>query len=249
MTNQFTKKALKNIVYGAIIGAGLLAANANAQTCCNNQTPSTININTSSELKQAPDMATISASVITQSKNAKTAMAENSVRMNAALNAMKAAGIVDRDLQTSGINLQPQYVYEENKPPKISGYQVTNTLTIRVRAMDKIGNVLDTLVAQGVNNITGPNFGIDNPELGLDKAREDAMKKAIDRANLYAKVAGMKVKRVITINESGGYQAPQPMPMLMARASFSKEAAMDTPVANGEMVLSIQLNVQFELEK
>lgn len=238
-------KAAASILSVALVSAALPAAAQNA-ACCAQPSPSVLNVNTSADLKQAPDIAIISAGVITQSRNARTAMAENATKMAAAFAAIKAAGIAERDMQTAGISLQPQYVYEENKPPKITGYQVSNTLTIRVRAMDKVGTVLDSLVAQGINQISGPSFGIDDPDAALDKAREEAMQKAMRRANLYARTTGMRVKRVVSINESGGYQNPQPVPM-MAMARMADSAS--TPVAGGEVTMSIQLNVQFELEK
>jgi uncharacterized protein len=220
-----------------------LAQNANTAP-----TPSTLNLNVNSNVKKAPDMATISAGVVTQARTAKAAMDDNARRMTAAFAALKAAGIAERDMQTSGINLSPQYNYVANQRPTIKGYEVSNRVTVRIRRLDNIGPVMDALVAQGVNEINGPNFGLDNPEAELDTARTQAMATAMRRAELYATASGMRVKRVITINESGGYEPPQPRPMMMARAMVA-DAAAETPVAPGEVTLSIQLNVQFELEK
>lgn len=233
--------------------AAMIAANATpvaAQSTANSvqMTPSTLNLNVSSEIKKAPDIATISAGVVTSSRTAKTAMDDNARKMSAAFAALKAAGIADRDMQTSGIQLAPQYDYSTSTRPKITGYQATNRLTLRLRKLETIGPVLDALVAQGINEVNGPTFGIENPEAELDKARTEAMTTAMRRAELYARASGMRVKRVLTINESGGYQPPQPMPMMMARVAMADSQA-ETPVAPGEVTLSIQLNVQFELEK
>jgi uncharacterized protein len=221
----------------------VMAQNANATV-----TPSTLNLNVNSNVKKAPDMATISAGVVTQARTAKAAMDDNARRMSAAFVALKAAGIAERDMQTSGVNLNPQYNYVANQRPTIKGYEVSNRVTVRIRRLENIGPVLDALVAQGVNELNGPTFGLDNPEAELDQARTEAMATAVRRAELYARASGMRVKRVITINESGGYEPPQPRPMMMARAMASDSAA-ETPVAPGEVTLSIQLNVQFELEK
>ena len=220
-----------------------LAQNANPVV-----TPSTLNLNVNSNVKKAPDMATISAGVVTQARTAKAAMDDNARRMTAAFTALKAAGIADRDLQTSGVNLSPQYIYAANQRPTIKGYEVSNRVTVRIRRLENIGPVLDALVAQGVNEVSGPNFGLDNPEAELDTARTEAMATAMRRADLYARASGMRVKRVMTINESGGYEPPRPRPMMMQR-SMSSDAEASTPVAPGEVTLSIQLNVQFELEK
>jgi uncharacterized protein len=211
-------------------------------------TPSTLNLNVNSNVKKAPDMATISAGVVTQARTAKAAMDDNARRMSAAFTALKAAGIADRDLQTSGINLSPQYNYIANQRPTIKGYEASNRVTVRIRKLENIGPVLDALVAQGVNEINGPTFGLDNPEAELDTARTEAMATAMRRAELYARASGMRVKRVVTINESGGYEPPQPRPMMMM-SRMAADVAPETPVAPGEVTLTIQLNVQFELEK
>lgn len=244
----------KTTKIAAILGASLISATAISpvlaqnvpQTCCAQPSPSILNINTSAELKQAPDIAIVSAGVITQNRSARTAMAENATKMSAAFAALRSAGIAERDLQTSGINLAPQYVYEENKPPRITGYQASNTLTIKVRDMTKVGPVLDAMVAQGINQLSGPTFQIEDADAALDRAREEAMRKAMRRGELYARGAGMRIKRVVSINESGGYQ-PQPQPMY-AMARMASDAAA-TPVAAGEVTMTISLSVQFELEK
>lgn len=222
---------------------------ATAQSTNQVYTPSTLNLNVNSNVKKAPDMATISAGVVTQARTAKAAMDDNARRMSAAFVALKAAGIADRDMQTSGVNLSPQYTYVANQRPVIKGYEVSNRVMVRIRQLEKIGPVLDALVAQGVNEINGPTFGLDNPEAELDVARTDAMATAVRRAELYARASGMRVKRVLTINESGGYEPPQPRPMMMARMAMAQDAAAETPVAPGEVTLSIQLSVSFELEK
>jgi uncharacterized protein len=221
---------------------------AMAQNATVTATPSTLNLNVNSNVKKAPDMATVSAGVVTQARTARAAMEDNARRMSAAFTALKAAGIADRDMQTSGINLSPQYTYVANQRPTIKGYEVSNRVSVRIRKLENIGPVLDALVAQGVNEITGPTFGLDNPEAELDTARTEAMATAMRRADLYARASGMRVKRVLTINESGGYEPPQPRPM-MAMARMANDASAETPVAPGEVTLSIQLSVSFELEK
>jgi hypothetical protein len=218
------------------------------QPCCQQVQPSTLNLNVEASVKQAPDIATIQAGVVTQNRSARTAMRENAERMSRAMAALKAAGIADRDIQTSGINLSPQYEYLPDQRPRITGYQASNTVTVRARDLDQLGPVLDSLVAQGVNSINGPTFGVDNPEAALDRAREEAMTKAMARAGLYARASGMRVRRVITINESGGYQ-PQPVPMMAMARMADAAGAPETAVAPGEVSLQVQLNVQFELEK
>lgn len=149
-------------------------------------------------------------------------------------------------MQTSGINLNPQYSYKENEAPKIIGYQASNTVSLKVRDIAKLGKVLDALVAQGANDINGPSFSIDQPEPVYDEARVAALKKAQARAETYAKSLGLKVRRIVSISEgrSGGGVV---RPMMMAASMRSAKAEMDTQVAPGESTLSITLDVTFEL--
>src|SRR3546814_4476976 len=90
--------------------------------------------------------------------------------------------------------VNPQYKYGDNQPPTITGYQASNTVSIKVRKIDKLGEVLDALVASGANQVNGPSFEIDQPEAVYDEARRAALEKAQQRAQMYAKSLGMKVR-------------------------------------------------------
>ncbi len=144
---------------------------------------------------RVPDLATIRAGVVSQGPTAAAALSDNAARMQRVLAAVKRAGVADRDIQTATVQLQPQYRYGENVPPVITGYQATNTLSIRFRDIAKSGSVLDALVAQGANQIDGPNLSLDNPDAALDEARADAVKRARARAEPYSNAAGMEEAR------------------------------------------------------
>lgn len=204
-----------------------------------------LNISAQAEARRVPDVATLSAGVVTQAVDGNTAMRENAVQMDKVMAAIKAAGIAERDIQTSGINLSPQYRYAENEAPKITGYQANNTVSLKVRDITKLGKVLDSLAAQGANQINGPSFEIDQPEPVHDEARLAALKKAQARAETYAKSLGLRVRRIVSISEGsqGGFR---PMPM-MAMASRSAKMEMDTAVSPGETTVSVNLDVVFEL--
>jgi uncharacterized protein YggE len=195
-------------------------------------------------IARAPDIARISAGVVTQAPTAAAAMADNARRMAATMKALRAAGIAERDLRTASMSLSPQYRYVDNQPPVITGYQVSNQLLVRFRDIARAGAILDTLVAQGANQISGPDFSIDDPAAALDAARTAAITDARARAEIYAKAAGLAVKRIISISESGG-MAPQPMPMVMMARS-AKEA--DTQIAPGEQDVAVSVSVSFELQ-
>ncbi len=207
--------------------------------------PQTLNISATAEVRAVPDTAMISAGVVTQSPTAKAAMQANATRMSAVMDAIKAAGIQVKDIQTTGINLQPQYRYADNQPPMVTGYQASNTVSVRIGKIDGIGPVMDVLVAKGANQINGPSFTLANEEAALDGARKDAVARARKRAELYADAAGLRVKRIISISEGSSIQ--QPMPMMRSMASDAKQAMADTPVAPGETSLSVTVNMVFEL--
>src|SRR5690606_13347282 len=123
-----------------------------------------LSVQAQAEASQAPDIATVSAGVVTQASDGNAAMRQNAEQMNRVLAALKAAGVAERDIQTSGVNLHPQYRYVENQAPAITGYQASNTVSVKLREVARIGKVLDALVANGANQINGPSFGIDKPE-------------------------------------------------------------------------------------
>jgi hypothetical protein len=200
---------------------------------------------------RTPDLAVFSAGVTTQGATASEAMNANAAAMTKVIATLKQAGIADRDIQTSQISLSPVYgqpVIGRNgqvtQEPRIIGYQATNQVTVRSRDVKGFGKVLDALVESGANQINGPSFQLDKPAAAMDEARTSAMKIARTRADLYARASGLRVVRIVSISESGGYAAPP----VYARAAMA-EAATDeaTPVAAGEVEAQVSLTVQFEL--
>lgn len=204
-----------------------------------------LSVSANAESSRVPDVATISAGVVTQAVDGNAAMRQNAEQMAKVMAAIKAAGIAEKDIQTSGINLSPQYRYVENEAPKITGFQASNNVNLKVRDIAKLGKVLDALAAQGSNQINGPTFEIDQPEPVYDEARLEALKKAQARANTYARSLGLQVRRIVSISEGGGGNF-QPVPMVRMQA---KSAEMDTQVSPGETTLSVNLEVVFELGK
>ena len=196
------------------------------------------------EVDRQPDLVTIGAGVVTQAATASEALAENARRMTATVAALRRAGVADRDIQTSSINLNPQYRYGENVPPVITGYQASNQVSVRFRDVKRSGAILDTLVAQGANQINGPSFALDQPDAALDEARVQAIAKARARAELYAKAAGLRVGRILSIRE-GDAAAPPPQPMVM---SMRSKMESDTPIQAGEQKLVVAVTVSFELQ-
>ncbi len=202
-----------------------------------------LNVSAQAEASRVPDVATLSAGVVTQAADGNAAMRQNAEQMARVVAAIRKAGIAERDVQTSGINLNPQYRYAENEAPRITGYQASNTVNVKVRDIARLGQVLDALAAQGANQINGPSFQIDDPEPVQDEARVAALKKAQARAETYARSLGLRVRRIVSISEGGG-GGFHPVPvMAMAKA----DRLESTPVSPGETTLSVSLDVVFEL--
>lgn len=194
---------------------------------------------------RVPDLALIQAGVVTQAATAAQAMQSNAARMASVIAALRGAGIAERDLQTAVIALNPVYRNEDNKPPVITGYQASNQLTVRFRDVAKSGAILDTLVRQGANNISGPNLTIEKPEAALDEARTDAVRKARARADLYARAAGLRVDRMLSITESGANPPQEIMVRALQRSAY---AAADSQVLPGERDVTINVSVRFLLK-
>lgn len=204
-----------------------------------------LDVTATGKTTRVPDLATIRAGVVSQAPTAAQALSDNAQRMAAVLAALKKAGIQPRDIATANVSLQPQYRYEDNKPPVITGYQATNNVSIRFRDIARSGTILDALVAQGANQIDGPNLSLDQPDAALDEARVDAVKRAQARALLYAKAAGLSVSRILTISEGGEIAGPQP-PMPVYRMTADK--AVNTQVMPGESDVTVTITVRFLLK-
>jgi copper chaperone CopZ len=159
--------------------------------------------------------------------------------------ALKRAGIQDRDIQTGSISLNPEYNYQQNQPPKLTGYQASNQLSVRFRDIGETGKILDALVSEGANQINGPSLTIDKPEAALDEARVKAIANGRARADLYARALGMRVVRLLSVSESGGYAVPPPMPM--AVMAMERDSA-STKIDAGEQKLQVSVSLSFELQ-
>src|SRR5688572_12993818 len=152
-----------------------------------------LNVSAQGEAKRVPDIATMSTGVVTRAADSNAAMRANAEQMAKVVEAIKAAGIAAKDVQTSGISLNPSYQYAENQPPKITGYEAHNTVNVVVRDIGKLGKILDTLASVGANQINGPTFDVDKKDEAMDEARRNAVEKAQARADMYAKTLGVRV--------------------------------------------------------
>ncbi|NUT00940.1 MAG: SIMPL domain-containing protein [Sphingomonas sp.] len=204
-----------------------------------------LDVTATGEVTRVPDVAVITAGVVTRQPTASAALQENSTRMDRVLAALKRAGVADRDVQTSSINLNPEYRYQENQAPQLVGYTASNQVSIRFRDIRNSGKILDALVSEGANQINGPSLTIDKPEAALDEARVQAIANGRARAELYARAMGKRVARIVSVSEGGGnYPVPPPMPVMMeARAQSA-----DTKIVAGEQKMQVTVSMVFDLQ-
>lgn len=195
------------------------------------------------EVTRVPDIVMINAGVTTQGTTASQAIQANAVRIEAMRAALRRAGVADRDIQTSAVNLNAEYRHVADRPPVFTGYRANHMVSVRFRDAAHAGRILDALVAAGANEINGPTFEVEQPGPALDEARTRALQDARARAQLYAGALGMRVKRIVAISEAAGVR---PMPMGYARDMAQSAAA--TNIVLGEQSLTVNVTVTFELE-
>ena len=237
---------MKTILMTALaLGAASVPAAAMAQPVAAVLSGLRLDVSASGEVTRVPDLAVISAGVQTLQPTASGAIEQNATRMERVRAALKRAGIADRDIQTSSINLNPEYRYVENQPPVLTGYRASNNVNVKFRDLKRTGTILDALVAEGANQISGPNLTIDKPEAAYDEARVKAIAAGQQRAELYARALGKRVVRILSVSESGGY-VPAPMPY--ARDMAMASSAAKTEIDPGTQALSVTVSMSFELQ-
>lgn len=207
-----------------------------------------VELSVSETVKARPDIATVGAGVSSLAPTAVAAMQQNARAMDGVVAKIKALGIDKDDIQTTGINLNAQYDYNQASRKQVfRGYQASNQVSVILRKIPDTGKVLDALVAAGATNINGPSFSIDDDTKAKAQARRAAMKRARAQAEEYAGLAGYSGLRLLEINESISSGRPTPM-MRMAMAD-AVESAPSTPVEPGMVATSVSVTVKYEMTR
>lgn len=247
------KRAFKSLMLGGALTAALGAA---APTMAQTTEPGAIqmmqpapslNLSAYGEVRAAPDMAAISFGVQTEAATAQEAMRDNAARTTQVMAALRRAGIADRDVQTSGLNLSAQYDYVQNEPPKLRGYQAVNRVTVTINDLTKVGTTADAVVAAGVNQIDGISFGLKDPSAAEDQARRLAVQALQAKAQLYAQALNVRLAGIRNLSEGGGY-TPAPPQLFAVRAMAMREDA-STPVAAGELTVRIDITGVYDIAR
>ncbi|PHQ94595.1 MAG: hypothetical protein COB39_13665 [Marinosulfonomonas sp.] len=192
-------------------------------------------------VETTPDMATVSMGVITGAKTGAEAMVQNSATLEAVLKQLRAAGIEAKDVQTSNLSLSPRRGSPGQR--QIAGFIASNTVTVRVRDLDRLGGVLDAVVQNGANTFHGLHFGLQEPQPAQDAARQDAVADARRKAQLYATAAGVKLGEVLTISEAAS-RGVSPVMMTMEAGMMQSRSV---PVAQGEVTVGATITIVYAI--
>jgi uncharacterized protein YggE len=224
-----------------VLVAGLAALALSPAAAQERLSPPHISISGEATMTATPDMARIRAGVAATGATAREASAANRKAMAAAMTAVKAAGIAEKDIQTSRYSIQP--VYSNTPQQKITGFIANNSVTLTLHKLDGIGDLIDKLTEAGANSLGGVEFVVSDANRLLDKIRGEALADARRKAQLYADAAGVKLGSLLSLSEN--INMPRPV-MYMARAAA---AAPETSISAGENTLQVSVNATFELIK
>ena len=232
----------------ALAAAAIASSAQAAEVQIQSQGP-VVELSVSESVDAKPDIVDIGAGVTSQASTAVEAMRINAREMNAVIDRIKALGIKDKDIQTTGINLSAQYDYDQSTSRQVfRGYQASNRVNVTLREVPRAGEVLDALVAAGATDINGPNFSLDDDTGARAQARKAAFDKARAQAEEYARWSGFSGVRLLEINESVAAGPPMPYAQSAERKMMDVSAA-PTPVEPGLVVTMVSLTVKFEMTR
>jgi len=207
-------------------------------------TSNTVSFSGEGKISAAPNIAQISASIVTQSSNSKTAQDQNSQKSKSVTDFLKKQGVDEKDIKTSGYNIYPQYNYTGGQQ-NITGYQVTQGYDIKVRDLTKISTILDGLVSAGANQVNNLGLQIENSDELMAQAREKAIEAAKKKANELKDQVGIKLGRIVNFAEnSGGY--PVPMYSYAKAEGMGGGGGPDISTGQNEITVSVTLTYQIK---
>jgi uncharacterized protein YggE len=247
---SLSRPSLRLIASGLAVGLlaaslmGSSVATAQAESSGSDDTLRTLSVNGTGRVKAVPDVATINVGVSEQAKEAGAASQKAAASMDSVVQALLDLGIDEKDIQTTSINLGARYDWNA-EPAKIIGWEASNMVSVTVRDIDAVGDVIDTVVQAGANQINGISFRVEDPAEAEALARSAAVDDARATADQLAADTGVEIIGIISISESGGQQ-PQPIYAARQEMAFADSAA-STPVLAGEVELAINVFIQYEI--
>ena len=230
----------------ALSSAGMLSVPAAAAVIEIQTTGPVAELRITETVQSQPDVAQISAGVLTSAPTASAAMRQNAAKMDAVVRELRRMGIAARDIQTRNFNVSPQYRYDRpNERQILTGYQVSNSVSVRLRDLDKVGDTLDALVKAGANTISGPRFTLEDDAAVKAEARSAAFARGLEMARDYARLAGYGDVRLLEITESVQSSRSRGDTVVLTAARVESDVA--TPIAAGEVGTSVSIHVKYEM--
>lgn len=187
-----------------------------------------------------PDIAVIDLSVITEGKSIGAVQTENSNKMNAVIEFLKGFNIDENDIKTVRYNISPRYLYVEGKVPEISGYTISQSLEVKIKQLDSIGEILDQSVNNGINQISSLRFSVDDDNELKAEARELAIEDAKTKAKELSNALGVKLVKIIGFTETSDYDYPVYREMAMGGGGIPE-------IETGENEISVTVNLIYEI--
>jgi len=193
-----------------------------------------------------PNIAKIRIGVISEGLDLTTLQKENSEKMNRIINFLKEKGIDEKDIQTENYSVTPKYDYSKSTY-RIVGYTISQDLKVKVRDLSNIGEILSQAVNYGANNVSGPNFTVDDKEVYLEKAREKAIKNAKEKAEKIAKTVGFRLGKIVSIIESSLYE---PYPVMLKEIGVGGESlpVFQPQIQPGSQEIKVQVTITYEIK-
>lgn len=207
-----------------------------------------ISVASRGEVKVTPDRATIQISVQTKGATAATAASENARKQKSVIDALKALGLGDKDISTSGYNVYPEQRYEANREPVITGYNVTNTITVDLKTITMVGRVIDAALAKGANMINSLQFYSSNVQAARHEAIAIAIRNARADADAAARAAGGSITELLEVT-IGAYYTPPPRPIALKAMGVEAAQAQDTPISAGDETVTVDISTRWRLSK
>lgn len=211
-------------------------------------TTNTVSFSGEGKVVAKPDIAKVNLSIVTDALTSKAAQDENSKKSNAVTDYLKSQNIEEKDIKTTGYNIYPQYKYPQfGGQPTITGYQVSQSVEVKIRDLDKVSDVLDGVVTAGANQVNQLSFEIDDPEALMAEARKNAIENAKKKASELESQVGIRLGKIVNFSENtGGY----PIPIYM-KAEIDGRGGMggggpSVPTGENEIVVNVSLTYQIK---
>jgi uncharacterized protein len=209
----------------------------------------TVTVDGEGKITAKPDIALVTLSVVSQGKTVKVVTEDGNAKMTAVIDAVKKLGIDSKDVATSTYNLYPQYIYPQNKPQQLTGYSLEQGITVKVRDLTKVDDVLDEGTKTGANQVGQLTFDIDDTSSIKKDARTEAFKKAHEKAADMAAAAGVSLGRVVTFSE-GYSQPPTPVyanyAMDVKAGSAASERAPSIEPGSKDLVVDVSITYEIQ---